>query len=91
MSVLSDNVLKCHEQGMSAEEINEAIRAFVELVTGKREKPSNHAVWDEKSCQEWRRVTAAILRLFEAGVPMPQYYIDVRKMNKERGTYENCK
>ena len=94
MSVMSDNILKCKEEGMSDDEIMEACgctKAFLELVTGKRKKIPNHAVWDEKSCQEWRRVTAAILRLFAEGVPMPQYYIEVRKMNKERGTYENCK
>ena len=94
MSKLSDNVLQLHAQNMSADEICEVLgcsKAFVLNITGVMKKPSNHAVWDEKSCQEWRVTTARILRLFAEGVPMPQYYIDVRKMNKERGTYENCK
>jgi hypothetical protein len=94
MSVLSENILRCKAEGMSDEEIIEACgctKAFLELVTGKRKKISNHAVWDEKRCKEWRVVTGQILRLFAAGVPMPEYYKEVRRMNLERGTYENCK
>lgn len=53
MSVMSDNILRCKEQGMTDDEIIEACgctKAFLELVTGKRKKIPNHAVWDEKSC-----------------------------------------
>ena len=94
MSKLSDNVLQLHEQNMSADEICEVLgcsKAFVLNVTGVMKKPSNHAVWDEKRCKEWRVVTGQILRLFATGVPMPEYYKEVRRMNLERGTYENCK
>ena len=93
MSKLSDNVLQLHGQGMNADEICEVLgcsKAFVLNITGVMKRPVNHDTWSEEKIREWRRVTAVILRAFNAGVPMPQYYIDVRKMNKERGTYEKC-